>query len=36
MVFYSGHIVLHVAADGTLSLVSYNGTAPIDVCAALA
>jgi hypothetical protein len=28
--------VLHVAADGTLSLVSYVGTAPVDVCAALA
>jgi hypothetical protein len=36
MLFYSGHIVLHVTADGTLSLVSYNGAAPVDVCAAIA
>jgi hypothetical protein len=35
MIFYSGHIVLHVTAEGVLSLVSYNGAAPVDVCAAL-
>ena len=35
LLYYSGHIVLHVGADGTLSLVSYVGDAPVDVCAAL-
>jgi hypothetical protein len=35
-VLYSGNIVLHVAPDGQLTLVSYNGTAPQDVCAMVA
>jgi hypothetical protein len=33
---YSGHIVLHVSAEGQLTLVSYVGTAPQDVCAMIA
>ena len=36
MILYSGHIVLHVAPDGQLTLVSYDGTAPQDVCAMVA
>ena len=36
LVYYSGHIVLHVTADGQVTLVSYVGTAPQDVCAMIA
>lgn len=33
LLYYSGHIVLHVSPEGSLTLVSYNGAAPKDVCA---
>ncbi len=33
---YSGHIVLHVSPEGQLTLVSYVGTPPQDVCAMVA
>jgi hypothetical protein len=36
LLLYRGHIVLNVAADGTLTLVSYVGAPPQDVCAMLA
>ncbi len=36
LIYYSGHIVLHVAADGQLTLVSYVGAAPQDVCSMIA
>jgi hypothetical protein len=36
LIYYSGHIVLHVAADGQLALVSYVGAAPQDVCSMIA
>jgi hypothetical protein len=34
--YYSGHIVLHVASNGQLTLVSYVGAPPQDVCAMIA
>ena len=33
---YSGHIVLHVSSAGQITLVSYVGTPPQDVCAMVA
>jgi hypothetical protein len=36
LLLYRGHLVLNVATDGTLSLVSYVGAPPQDVCAMLA
>jgi hypothetical protein len=36
LLLYQGHIVLHISADGTLSLVSYVGAPPQDVCAMIA
>jgi len=36
LLLYRGHIVLNVASDGTLSLVSYVGAPPQDVCAMIA
>ena len=36
LLLYRGHIVLNVAADGTLTLVSYVGAPPKDVCAMIA
>jgi len=33
LVLYSGHIQLNASADGQLTLESYVGDAPIDVCA---
>jgi hypothetical protein len=35
-VYYSGHIVLHVDANNQLSLVSYVGAPPQDVCSMIA
>lgn len=36
LIYYSGHIVLNVSPTGTLTLVSYVGAAPQDVCAMIA
>ena len=36
LVYYSGHIVLHVSPTGQLTLVSYVGAPPQDVCAMIA
>ena len=36
LLYYTGHIVLHRATDGSLSLVSYVGSPPQDVCALIA
>jgi hypothetical protein len=36
LLLYRGHIVLNISADGTLSLVSYIGAPPQDVCAMIA
>lgn len=36
LLYYSGHIVLHRATDGSLSVVSYVGAPPEDVCAMVA
>lgn len=36
LLYYSGHIVLHVSPDGQLTLVSYVGAPPQDVCAMIA
>jgi len=36
LIYYSGHIVLHVSPTGQLTLVSYVGAPPHDVCAMIA
>ena len=36
LIYYSGHIVFHVSPTGQLTLISYVGAPPQDVCAMIA